>query len=230
MPAVQCLRGMNSPANGIFFPRPASLIGGMTRQATQGGRPRARPPPVHPKGGARRGGSKVRERCKRATGRSPLKTGSEQGGRPLLARKRERVWEATGRHVPQGRRRRGCAWHCTTHRGAPVPPRRERCPAPPLRRTTGAPHAARHDRDRDAVTVPSGAVCVLPPARGFDVSANSGVQFSGLSRCAGQLSGGCCTVPHAPRRQRSRKLRNNNRLRPNSGGANPPLRVRYCAR
>ena len=78
MPAVQCLRGMNSPANGIFFPRPASLTGGMTRQAAQGGRLRARPPPVLPKGGTRRGGSKIRERCKRATGRSPLKTGSEQ--------------------------------------------------------------------------------------------------------------------------------------------------------
>ena len=84
MPAVQCPRGMNSPANGIFFPRPASLIGGMTRQATQGGRPRARPPPVLPKGGARRGGSKVRERCKRATGRSPLTSGSEPAdGRSL---------------------------------------------------------------------------------------------------------------------------------------------------
>ena len=171
---------MNSPANGIFFPRPASLIGGMTRQATQGGRPRARPPPVLPKGGTRRGGSKVRERCKRATGRSPLTSGERTDGRPLLARKRERVWEATGCHVPQGRRR--------THRAAPVAP------------------------------------------RGFGVFATAGVRFSSLSRCAGQLSGGCCTVPHAPRRQRSRKLRNNNRLRPNSGGANPPLRVRYCAR
>ena len=201
----------------------------MTRQATQGGRPRARPPPVLPKGGARRGGSKVRERCKRATGRSPLKTGSEQGGRPLLARKRERVWEATGRHVPQGRRRRGCA--ASTHRGASVAPRRERrSGSARLRRTTGAPHAARHDRDRDAGTAPSGAVCVLPPARGFDVSATAGVRFSSLSRCAGQLSGGCSAVPQAAGRQRSRKLRNNNRLRPNSGGANPPLRVRYCAR
>ena len=34
---------MNSPANGIFFPRRASLTGGMTRQAAQGGRP-PRPP------------------------------------------------------------------------------------------------------------------------------------------------------------------------------------------
>ena len=213
---------MNSPANGIFFPRPASLIGGMTRQATQGGRPRARPPPVLPKGGTRRGGSKVRERCKRATGRSPLKTGSEQGGRPLLARKRERVWEATGRHVPQGRRR--------THRAAPVAPRGERRSTRPSYRTTGAPHAARHDRDRDAGTTPSGAVRVPLPARGFGVFATAGLRSSGVSRRARRLSGGCCAVPHAPRRQRSRKLRNNNRLRPNSGGANPPFRVRYYAR
>ena len=194
----------------------------MTRQAAQGGRPRARPPPVLPKGGARRGGSKVRERSQRATGRSPLTSGERTCGRPLLARKRERVWEATGRHVPQGRRR--------THRAAPVAPRGERSPAPPLRRTTGAPHAARHDRDRDAGTAPSGAVCVPLPARGFGVFTTAGLRSSGFSRRARRLSERCSAVPQAAGRQRSRKLRNNNRLRPNSGGANPPLRVRYCAR
>ena len=70
MPAVQCPRGMDSPANGIFFSRPAPLWAGRRRQETQGGRPRALPPPVRRKGGARRGGANVQERVRRSTGRT----------------------------------------------------------------------------------------------------------------------------------------------------------------
>ena len=72
MPAVQCLRGMNSPANGIFFRRRAALMLGRRRQETRGSRPRALPPPFPPEGAARRGGSKDREQSKGATGRTAL--------------------------------------------------------------------------------------------------------------------------------------------------------------
>ena len=72
MPAVQCLRGMNSPANGIFFRRRAALMLGRRRQETRCGRPRALPPPFPPEGAARRGGSKDREQSKGATGRTAL--------------------------------------------------------------------------------------------------------------------------------------------------------------
>ena len=72
MPAVQCLRGMNSPANGIFFCRRAALMPGRRRQETRGSRPRALLPPFPPEGAARRGGSKEREQSKGATGRTAL--------------------------------------------------------------------------------------------------------------------------------------------------------------
>ena len=72
MPAVQCLRGMNSPANGIFFRRRAALMLGRRRQETRCGRPRALLPPFPPEGAARRGGSKDREQSKGATGRTAL--------------------------------------------------------------------------------------------------------------------------------------------------------------
>ena len=69
MPAVQCSRGMESPANGIFFSCRAPLMAGRRRQETRCGRPRALPPPALPKGGVRRGGSNVPERFRRWRGR-----------------------------------------------------------------------------------------------------------------------------------------------------------------
>ena len=69
MPGARCRRGMDCPANGIFFSRCARLMAGRRRQDTQWRRPRALAPPVLPNGGMRRGGSNVGERFTRASGR-----------------------------------------------------------------------------------------------------------------------------------------------------------------
>ena len=60
-PAIECARGMESPANGIFFSRAALLMAGGRRRETRRRRPRALAPPVLPNGDVRRGGSNVEE-------------------------------------------------------------------------------------------------------------------------------------------------------------------------
>ena len=119
MPAVQCLRGMNSPANGIFFCRRAAVLAGRRRQETRGGRPRALPPPFPPEGAARRGGSKDREQSKGATGRHAPQD-RRRGGMPrhggrhdcryrrrLRLRSMAGKWPRRARHCRAGRRRTG---------------------------------------------------------------------------------------------------------------------------
>ena len=69
MPGARCRRGMDCPANGIFISRCARLMAGRRRRDTRWRRPRAVAPPALPDGGARRGGSNVGERFRRASGR-----------------------------------------------------------------------------------------------------------------------------------------------------------------
>ena len=215
MPAVQCLRGMNSPANGIFFCRRAALMPGRRRQETRCGRPRALLPPFPPEGAARRGGSKDREQSKGATGRTALmRVGMCTRGRPLLAGKRERVRAATGRHAPQDRRRRGMPRHGGRH---DCRYRRR------LRLHSMAGKWRRHARQCRAGRRRAG----LPPVPGFGASDTAGAGLVDYAQGRTEKE-----YRASVRRERlpSGKPSEYSRLRPSPGGANPVFRGPFDAR
>ena len=104
-------RGMDSPANGIFLlcrARPS------WKAAAGSAGPLAPyfPPPVLPQSAARRGGSKDRQRCKRA----PVPDRSAAHVRTAApCREGGRVRAATGLQVLRGRRRGGMPRHDVRH-------------------------------------------------------------------------------------------------------------------
>ena len=109
-PAVECSRGMDSPASGIFPGRSTLLVAGRERWKTRRRRARARPPPALPIGGARRGEPDVEERFTRSRGRMRRVRSKRAGGCREGAPWRgsgsisSAVWRSPGREGPAGPR------------------------------------------------------------------------------------------------------------------------------
>ena len=215
MPAVQCLRGMNSPANGIFFRRRAALMLGRRRQETRCGRPRALLPPFPPEGAARRGGSKDREQSKGATGRTALmRVGS--------ARADGRSLRGSGSVFEQ----RQDVMRRKTAAG-------EGCPGLAAGTTAGIAAGfvftawSANGAVAPASAAPEGGVRARPSGPGFGVSWAAGAGPAGiaLGRTEWEFR---ASIRRA--RLPSGKPSEYSRLRPSPGGANPVFRGPFDAR